>query len=143
MRGAEDPDGARIRVAEIEHALDESRLARAVDSHQPEKLAASHLEREIAQRGDAGVTLLDPGKTQCEVVHVSGLNYLKAARVTMPGSCGNRARRRILSPPRGPSEFVARLLELTAFPPPPADGKPRRNQGRQFLVRRPADHQGH
>ncbi|MBM3357569.1 MAG: hypothetical protein FJY54_07565 [Betaproteobacteria bacterium] len=70
VRDPEDLDAPAVRAAEIEQALDQSRLARAVDTHQPEGLARPDLERKISERRHAGVGLQNLREAQCRGAHV-------------------------------------------------------------------------
>jgi hypothetical protein len=49
-RHAEDPDAAAVGRGEIEHALDQRRLARAVAADEREELASPHRNAEIVER---------------------------------------------------------------------------------------------
>src|SRR5258708_36415527 len=82
-RGAEELDASRARLHRAAQYLEQSGLAGAVRTHDRERLARRHLERDAMKHGHAGVS--GANRTRTHRSHGSGRGH--SERVLLPLRC--------------------------------------------------------
>jgi hypothetical protein len=100
VRDAEELDAARIGLAKIEEAFEQSRLSGAVHANQAEALSSADIQREVAQGIGAPVTLAHALETQGELTrrHGGGRTYGSGENSAANFSKMQASRRRPMKP---------------------------------------------